>query len=740
MRMHLMTGAAILALAPAFATPVYAQATSGSAADETEVGEVMVTARRREERLRDVPVAASVVDAELVEARGGVSDVQTLLSSVPGLRYFNTSTPANSEISLRASGTSRGTGAEAAVGLYRNGAYIGGGGNLGGRNYSVLDLFDIGRMEVLRGTQGALYGRNAVGGAINVISAQPVQRFTGFVDAKYGITNEKTQLQAVVNVPLSDVVAARFGATYTKQTDGFRYNPWNDQFHDAENGHGLRAQIRYDKDGLDINLLAEAQIATVPGLYWQIYIRPDVASGYPLGLIGSKYESLWDTAPTTKQNVAMVNLSVNKDLGWATVSSTSMYRKRKSLSSFDNDSTNPVAGAAERARGNALLLADTGAGAINQNLAESLYQDLHVASAGESRLSWLGGFELLQIKSDQDNLTSRTPTRANPSPGQRTFTFSKINSISGYGSLGYDLTDRLNVEAEARYTSDTREAITNRTDRATGLPTGARLISNARSEPKNFTYNLTAGFKPVDNWLIYAKYGTSFRAGGFNLGAGDVRQPIPIPEAYNDEKSKTMEVGAKGNILPSVYFTAAAFRSKIGGFIVQLDNGCALTNPACPVSSTSFLTNAGKAETWGIEAELTARYQLAGGDLRIDLSAARTDGEVIEGVYKDRPIPQNSDWNGSATVNYRRPIGGGFTGLVNLNYSFQAGGLQEIDAPFPLYDSGILDVRLGVERGGWSAAVYATNAANFDYIIFETINVRRWNQPRVYGAQLRYKW
>lgn len=244
----------------------------------------------------------------------------------------------------------------------------------------------------------------------------------------------------------------------------------------------------------------------------------------------------------------------------------------------------------------------------------------------------------------------------------------------------------------------------------------------------------------MDNWLVYAKYGTSFRAGGFNLGAGDPRQPIQIPEAYNDEKSKTMEVGAKGNLLPNVYFTAAAFRSKIGGFIVQLDNGCALTNAVCPVSATSFLTNAGKAETWGIEMELTARYEVAGGDLRLDISAARTDGKVIEGIYKNRPIPQNSDWNGSATLNYRREIGGGFTGLINLNYAFAAGGMQEIDEPFPLYDSGILDVRLGVERNGWSAAVYATNAANFDYIIYETINVRRWNQPRVYGAQLRYKW
>jgi iron complex outermembrane receptor protein len=104
-----------LLLAPAsmalmvFAPTTAALAQTAASADDTEVGEVLVTARKREERLRDVPVAASVLDVESLQARGGVSDIQTLLATVPGLRYFNTSTPANSEISLRGAGTSRGT-------------------------------------------------------------------------------------------------------------------------------------------------------------------------------------------------------------------------------------------------------------------------------------------------------------------------------------------------------------------------------------------------------------------------------------------------------------------------------------------------------------------------------------------------------------------------------------------------------------------------------------------------------
>ena len=288
----------------------------GGEREATEDGEVLVTARKREERLRDVPVAASVLDVEGLQARGGVSDIQTLLATVPGLRYFNTSTPANSEISLRGAGTSRGTPAEAAVGLYRNGAYVGGGGNLGGRNFSTADLFDIGRVEVLRGTQGALNGRNAVGGSINVISAAPTQTFSGFADLKYGFENDRAQLQLVANVPLSESVAIRLGANGVTQKKGFFYAPFVDQYHDDEESSLLRGQIRYDKDGLVINLLAENQIASTPGLFYTYAIEPNVAAGYPLGLFGDNYRSDWNTPPGAKQNVGTVHLSVSYDMGW----------------------------------------------------------------------------------------------------------------------------------------------------------------------------------------------------------------------------------------------------------------------------------------------------------------------------------------------------------------------------------------------------------------------------------------
>ena len=744
-RATLLGGASVLAAGVLGAGAAQAQAASNrtsAADDEVTVGEVLVTARKREERLRDVPVAATVLDVESLQARGGVSDVQTLLSTVPGLRYFNTSTPANSEISLRGAGTSRGTSAEAAVGLYRNGAYIGGGGNLGGRNFSTADLFDIGRVEVLRGTQGALYGRNAVGGSINVISAIPTQKFSGFADARHGFENQRSQLQLVVNVPLSDSVAIRLGANGVSQSKGFFYAPFVDQYHDDEDSSLLRAQIRYDKDGLVMNLLAENQIASTPGLFYTYAIQPNVAAGYPLGLFGKKYESDWNTPPGAKQNVATVNLSLGYDMGWASIESTSMYRRRESQSSFDGDATNPVALAVQRARGNQLLLTDTNAGTVNNNLAESLYHDMHLTGAEADGFTWLAGFELLQIKQNQTSTTNRTPTAANRSIGNFTPTFATIRSAGIYGSVGYKLSEKLDLEAEGRYSKDKREVNTNRFDRSTNLPitTGARLITQAESSPDSAIYNLTAGYKPTSLWLVYGKVGTGVRSGGFNTAAGDPRQPVAIPPDFGDEKSTTFEIGTKGNITPNIYVTAAAYRTTIKDFLVQQDNGCLATNPLCPVASTSFLINGGKAEIYGVEADVAMRFQLFGGPLRINANGARQKGEVIAGRFKGATTPQTPVWNGSLNIDYRHDLAGGFRGFGNVTYSFQKGGIQEIEQFPKLHDSYTMDARIGIENGTLELALYATNITDYDYILFESETVRRWNQPRLFGAQARYKW
>ena len=176
-RLNNFRTASIIALACAVFAPSFAAAAEGG---DNEIEELLVTARKREERLRDVPVAATALGAEEIKDQGGLANAQALLSNSPGVNFANTSNSLTSDVSVRGSGTSRATNAEAGVGLFRNGAFIGG-GNVAGRTFAGIDLFDVQRVEILRGVQGGLGGRNAVGGSINVITQRPTHEFEGYV-------------------------------------------------------------------------------------------------------------------------------------------------------------------------------------------------------------------------------------------------------------------------------------------------------------------------------------------------------------------------------------------------------------------------------------------------------------------------------------------------------------------------------------------------------------------------------
>jgi iron complex outermembrane receptor protein len=156
------------------APPALAQSADAGATDGDEI---VVTARKREERIADVPASVTSLSGEQLEELGGLTDIKDLSFLTPGLAFVDTGN-INAEVSIRGAGagTARVTGVDAPIGVLRNGANISG-GNIGGRTYTRADLFDVERVEAIRGPQGALYGVNAVGGVLNVISARPRPEF-----------------------------------------------------------------------------------------------------------------------------------------------------------------------------------------------------------------------------------------------------------------------------------------------------------------------------------------------------------------------------------------------------------------------------------------------------------------------------------------------------------------------------------------------------------------------------------
>lgn len=736
MRHWLMLTTAVILASPVAPAMAQDRQETARSRDPSDVSEVVVVARRREERLRDVPVAASVVDSELVNARGGVTDPEKLLQGIPGVRYVNTVSPTTAETSIRASGTSRGTFAESAIGLYRDGVYVGG-GLLGGRNFARADLFDIDRAEVLRGTQSALYGRNAVGGAINILTKRPQFEQSGYLDAKYGFGNEQYQVQGAFNTNLGDSVAVRIGGQLFDQKSGYFRNRSRNEYFDIEKGHIGRAQIQFRNENIAINALIENQVSNLPALNWQLAIP--AGGSWPRGYVSEKRTYDWSSPSLAKQQINSAILSVDYELGSVKIVSTTSYRNRLTKNAFDQDSLDKSTYDSLRANGTLVGVIDFSTAQRSQDDVDTLYQDIHILGDYSDTFKWLTGAELLNLKSDYQQDNARTPTTSNPSRGTRQPANQEIKSYAVYGSFDFKLTESLGIGAEARFADDTKDFYSERFDLSTGLSAGPRYRIEGSRQSQNFTYNLTASYR-AGGWLSYAKVGTAYRTGGFNRDLGDPRAPRPVIPSFGDEYATTYEVGAKGNLMRGVYLEGAAYRTETEDLLVQLDNGCSLITPACPVAATPFMINAGKGESWGLEAFLNAVANVGDGRVRLSLGGSRQGGKVTSGPFKGASFPQVPDWVGSANLNYRIPFREGADLVANLAYRAQWGGVQEIAGTPRLSDYQQVDARIAMDFGRWEAAIFANNATNSTYVNFASATVKRWSQPRLYGLQLRYQW
>lgn len=745
LRSGLMAGSAACVIAGALAAmPAAALAREADAAkasdDASTVGEVVVTARRREEKLGDVPISATVIDAQVLGQRGTAQTGDQLLAGVPGVRFFNTSSPNNSEISVRASGTSRSSNTDPSVGLYRNDMFIAG-GFLGGRGYTSMDLFDIGQVQVLRGPQGALYGRDAVGGAIIISSAKPTPRDEGYADARYGFTNKQFQAQVVENHPFNEVISTRLGLNYYQQSGGFNYLSNFHDYADQTNGVGLRGQIGFSPGGgFTANLLVEGQVLETPGLY-QSYTIPAGTTGFPHGYTQNPRSVPWNTPSVGRQNQQTVILEANWDLGWANVSSNTGYRNRHSRLSYDTDFVDAATLAALKAGGDATNVTDSNTAQALDDTTRLFHQDIHVAGAKIHGITWLVGAEYLRQQTNFQAITTRTPTVANPSAGNRAPSVLIYNSAAVYGSLTYDVTQQLSVTGELRYTADDEKFTANRFDVTTGAQSGgSRYIIDARQKPDNTSWDFNVGYKLPGRWLVYGKVGTAYRAGGFNQDRGDPRGTPVIPISYGPETTISYELGAKGRVGSHIYMTAAAYREITDDFILQQSNNCLITNPVCPAAASSFQTNAGTAHIWGVEAEVNVRVTVLDGRLVGSVSGSRQGGKLVSGPFSGANIPQTPDSILGADLDYRHAALGGSTVFGHVNFAGQWGGVQEITHTPALADFQTWNVRLGVDFGHAQFSAFANNAFDEEHVIYATATAKRYSQPRVIGVELRYGW
>lgn len=739
------TGRALLSILMAgTAMPALAQE-----ADDSERGgieEIVVTAERRETNLQDTPLAVTALTADALQA-SGVSVINDLAATVPNLT--STTGPQGSS---DANFFVRGVGQfdfiitnDPGVGLYVDGVYLG--RTVG----AMLDSGDIERVEVLRGPQGTLFGRNTLGGAVNIVSRQPdPSAFSGNATATYG-SRDRIEFAGGVNAPIGGDSAVRVSGFYRNQ-DGFARNAVTGERFGATDRYGGRAQLRLGLgENLRIDLAADYSLdKSNPAPSVLRAIAP--APFFPAGAFSDVqdpdnfYRIFASNSPEARNETYGFSGTVTVELGNATLKSISAYRKLDGFSTSDPDGTR-------------YTLYDQNV-TTEQN---QFSQELQLAgTALDDRLSYLLGGYYFRENAEQVLALCFAPINspaAAPFAPCNTWTqgnAQKTRSYAVFGQARFELVDGLSVTLGGRYTWDKKDIISNQffDFRPAGTPfnptpgappPGLKIVAPIVTDLadsvdfEKFTPKVGVEYQPNSDLLIFASYSKGFRAGGFN---GRLIVPQASVPSYAPDTNDTYEVGFKSDWLDrSVRINGTLFYSK------YKDIQQTIVDPVVQFR----VANAGDATLKGFELELTA---VPTDGLRFDAAVGYTASSfknvpATVGPINGNRLPFSPEWTVSAGVEYAIDLGGG-TLTPRVDYRLQSDVFfTAFNLPFEEQgDYGILNARLSWTDAGerFNVAVYGQNLSDTEYYTFgqnalttQGVAYNYLGRPREFGVTVGYR-
>lgn len=736
------------AVAPA---AVWAQTQTPPAPAEsaTEVETLVVTARKREEQIQDVPAVVTALSGDQLEQLGETTETGDLVKLLPGVTFIESATSATAEPNIRGAGQARLPNSDSAVGLYRNGAYIAG-GNIGGRSFQRFDLFDLQRAEALRGPQGALYGRNAVGGAINLISNRPVFRQEGEVTGVVG-TNDRAGLKGIFNTPVTDSFALRLGFDVESETDGFYTRSDNGAPYDTSSYGGVRISGLY-------------RPTSALEVFASVDYSEDTSSPGATISRSDRDGDIFLLPRNSPEEVSAKQYNLFLGLNWdlaenLTLVSSTNYRNRDSEAFLDADQ-------------------DDNLSEVNSffDEAEVFFQEVRLQGEGP-RLNWLVGADLFYLKDDylivqrgRANIVNMATMRT-INPNNNLLTKTRQTSYAAFGSLEYEVTDQFTLTGEARYSVDDKEAeidavLVNGAPRYTDFPPGSPQTRPSDTFD-NISYGVTAAYEFTEDVLAFARLATAYRAGGFNSELGNPCGPgerpgincnvVDVPPTYDEEHSTNYEVGLKTSWFQrQLLLNANAYYIEYDDILANLNNG--IMAMADPLNGAMFLANAAeKATAYGFEIEMSARVPIPEemGRLSVTSSLGKQEGEfedIAPGLVTLRPgnsLARLRPWSATATVNYSRPVGGGLTLRLAGNYAGEWGGFQGAENDETLDDVNLLNGRAALETEHWVFALAVRNLLDEDYFLNQSgpstrvtgiSDSYRRVDPRSFTASLTYRW
>ncbi|HYC02957.1 MAG TPA: TonB-dependent receptor [Azospirillaceae bacterium] len=651
---------------------------------------IVVTAQKREENLNTVPVTLSVVSGDLLE-KSGIQNTESLVTLVPTLTVRKGTTNVNSAINIRGIGTiSFSAGAEPSVSTVLDGVVLARSG------MAFNDLVDIQRIEVLRGPQGTLFGKNASAGVVNIVSKDPSRSPTANAEIGYYDIDE-LRLKSTVSGPITDELAARLSAGYAWY-DGSADNVFNGKKVNGSERGGARGKLVWtpgetvkatfiaDYMKADDDCCADIIGDAPAGAANDIILRPSLAPVVP----GTRNRDIDnDLNPRTVDESWGMSGQIDWDLDAVTLTSITAYRgwynKEIRDGDFRSDAPRFVFASAP---GGDQLFHDNGTLDFSQ-----FTQEFRLSSPSGERLEYTVG--AFFYRTDQDNnfnrLVRRCTASALPANANGTipcntastyqdFTGSadfntQLTNYATFGQASFAITEPLKALFGWRLTKDRIEydfrRVSNSTANAPGINAG--FANSGDTEKTKFTLKTGLSYQVTDEVMVYGTYAQGYKGPAFNIFFNmTANDTTPVPP----EKSDAFEIGMKNQILGDrLVLNLAAFHSKYDGFQAN----SFVTVAGAIVSS---LGNAGQVVTKGVEADIIA---VPVKNLTVTGGVSYTDAYVKEAfcppgspaaclTRNGTDLPYSPDWKFSFNADYLIPTGESlpFDMIFNTTYAWQS--------------------------------------------------------------------
>jgi outer membrane receptor protein involved in Fe transport len=734
-----------------------ALASAAAAAQEsTALVEIVVTAQKRTESLQDVPIAVSAVGGEKI-AEAGIMRIEDLKNYVPTL--FMTETAIGNNISIRGIFSGVNPGFEQSVGTYVDGVYR------GRPQQTRAPFLDLERVEVLRGPQSILFGKNSVGGALNITTARPTREFQAMVSALYEDRYDEQEVTASISGPFTDRFRGRLAARY-REVDGHLENPTLSTDDPSREETTARAWLEFDvNDNVMISLKAETGEFDVTGRQIEIDQETPISAGPFAGLTFSQVlVGVFDQDPSVLNNTSDYVRSSNGDFS---NNDTEEYVLQVDWQL--NQNTLTMITAYSKYDFSELCDCDfTGANVFQVEMAEKFEQtsqEIRLTSPTGGKIEYILGayyetsdlnfFDSIQVPDNSVLVAAFNPFLADTGTPRN---FSQdADSYSGFAQLSWNMSEEFRSTFGLRYTKDEKtasrslsitdingdpltgmQAVVAPIVYANGFNVRAHSLSGSRAEDQVLP-SVNFEWSPDDDTMMYMSWSKGAKSGGFDARSNNPTVPpavlctspgVPagcVPATgvgtfeFEEEDATTFEVGAKLRIGDRFEMNAALYKTDFDNLQVSTFDGALGFN----------VQNAGESEIKGLEIDM--RWQ-ASENLLLTSSLAYTDfefldyfGQCFPGQTPDAPDGRNCNYKGKTNEfvapwviavggSYTRPI---FTSLalhigLDAYYTDQYFVAPTLD-PKQVQESYYkVNGRLGIgqQDGSWDVSLIGKNLFN----------------------------